>query len=188
MRGPMQDLGAGPLWAVILWRDRVQSTVLHRGRAQIYTAALTRELSTFANVRDEICSFWRERSLLTMKFIWRFYWIIKRKVYLAKMNNLPKHHGAGPQRRGAQCSCIGCIGLRPALSGYSHGASVSTQKEETKVCWRITRRWVATRYWAEERNVFFAGQSDRRINFDISTASCTSCEMCLPHLVQSFGW
>ena len=21
----------------------------------------------------------------------------------------------GPQRRGAQCSCIGCIGLRPAL-------------------------------------------------------------------------
>jgi len=22
-------------------------------------------------------------------------------VYLAKMNNLPKHHGAGPQRRGA---------------------------------------------------------------------------------------
>jgi len=31
-----------------------------------------------------------------MKFIWRFYWIIKRKVYLAKMSNLPKHHGAGP--------------------------------------------------------------------------------------------
>ena len=29
-----------------------------------------------------------------------------------EMNNLPKHHGAGPQRRGAQCSCIG---LRPAL-------------------------------------------------------------------------
>jgi len=23
------------------------------------------------------------------------------------MNNLPKHYGAGPQRRGAQCSCIG---------------------------------------------------------------------------------
>jgi len=50
-----------------------------------------------------------------MKFTWRFYWILKCKVYLAKMNNLPKHHGAGPQRRGAQCSCIGCIGLRPAL-------------------------------------------------------------------------
>jgi len=32
-----------------------------------------------------------------------------------KMNKLPKHHGAGPQRRGTQCSCIGCIGLRPAL-------------------------------------------------------------------------
>jgi len=27
----------------------------HRGRAQIYSAALTRELSTFANVREEIC-------------------------------------------------------------------------------------------------------------------------------------
>jgi len=82
------------------------------GRAQICSAALTRELSTFANVREEICQFWRERSLLTTKFIWRFYWFLKRKVYLAKMNNLPTHHGAGPQRRGAQCSCIG---LRPAL-------------------------------------------------------------------------
>jgi len=29
------------------------------------------------------------------------------------MNNLPKHR---PQRRGAQCSRIGCIGLRPALT------------------------------------------------------------------------
>jgi len=50
-----------------------------------------------------------------MKFIWQFYWILKRKVYLSKMNNLPIHHGAGPQKRGAQCSCIGCIGLRSAL-------------------------------------------------------------------------
>ena len=32
------------------------------------------------------------------------------------MNNLPKHHGGGPQRRRAQSSCIGCIGLRPALT------------------------------------------------------------------------
>jgi len=31
------------------------------------------------------------------------------------MNNLPKHYGPGFQRRGAQCSCIGCIGLRPGL-------------------------------------------------------------------------
>jgi len=37
------------------------------------------------------------------------------RVHLAKMSNLPKHHGAGPQKRGAQCSCIACIGLRPAL-------------------------------------------------------------------------
>jgi len=39
-------------------------------------------------------------------------WILKRKVYQAKMNNLPKHHGAGPQRRRGQC---GCIGWRPGL-------------------------------------------------------------------------
>jgi len=31
-----------------------------------------------------------------MKFIWRFYSVLTRKVYLAKINNLPKHHGAGP--------------------------------------------------------------------------------------------
>jgi len=59
-----------------------------RGRAQMYSAALTRESSTFANVREEICYFWRERSLLTMELMWRFYWLLKRKVYLAKMNNL----------------------------------------------------------------------------------------------------
>jgi len=28
MRDPMQDFSAGPLWAVILWRHRAQSTVL----------------------------------------------------------------------------------------------------------------------------------------------------------------
>jgi len=37
------------------------------------------------------------------------------------MNNLSKRHGAGPQEAGAQeawaqCSCMGCIGLRPALN------------------------------------------------------------------------
>jgi len=31
------------------------------------------------------------------------------------MNNLTKHHGAGPPEARAQCSCIGWIGLRPAL-------------------------------------------------------------------------
>jgi len=41
-----------------------------------------------------------------------------------KMNSLRKHHGAGSQRRGAQCSCVGCIGLRPALVS----ASVSISK------------------------------------------------------------
>ena len=36
VRGPMQDWGAAPLWAIVLWRHRVQSTVLYNpGRAQI---------------------------------------------------------------------------------------------------------------------------------------------------------
>jgi len=67
-----------------------------RGRAQICGTALTRELSTFANVREEFCWFWRERSLLTMKFIWRFYWILKRKVYLAKWIIYPNTMARGP--------------------------------------------------------------------------------------------
>jgi len=53
-----------------------------------------------------------------MKSIWRFYRILKRKVHLAKINILPKHHGVGLQRRGAQCNCIG---LRPALTSSSIG-------------------------------------------------------------------
>jgi len=32
-----------------------------------------------------------------------------------KINNLPKHRGAGPPEARAQRSCIRCIGLRPAL-------------------------------------------------------------------------
>ena len=51
--------------------------------------------------------------LLTMRFI-SLSTILVRKEYLAKTNNLPNHHGAGPLRRGAQS--IGCIGLRPALN------------------------------------------------------------------------
>jgi len=31
-----------------------------------------------------------------MTFISRFYSILERKGYLEKKNNLPKHHGAGP--------------------------------------------------------------------------------------------
>jgi len=64
MRGPMQDLGAGPnarpklgaplssdFMAVIVFSQ----SSYDRGRVQICSAALTRELSTFANVREEIC-------------------------------------------------------------------------------------------------------------------------------------
>jgi len=41
--------------------------------------------------------------------------ILVRTEYLAGTNNLPKRYGAGPLRRGAQCSRIGWIDLRPAL-------------------------------------------------------------------------
>jgi len=56
-----------------------------------------------------------EFGLTEVYCISHLYWILERKEYLGKMNNLPKHHCAGPQRCGAQCSCIGCIGLRLAL-------------------------------------------------------------------------
>ena len=69
-----------------------------RGRVQICSTALTRELNTFANVREEICWFWRGRSLLTMKFIWRYYWILKRKVYLAKWIIFPNIMVRGPMQ------------------------------------------------------------------------------------------
>jgi len=34
----------------------------------------------------------------------------------------------GPQRRGAQCSCIGCIGLRPALHKHISDLVVLREK------------------------------------------------------------
>jgi len=55
MRGPMQGLGAGPLWAVIYEVIVFSLLCYNRGGAQIYSTALTQELSTFANVREEIC-------------------------------------------------------------------------------------------------------------------------------------
>jgi len=42
-------------------------------------------------------------NLLTMRFMNRLSWIFELKEYLAKMNNLPKYHGAGPpEARGPQ--------------------------------------------------------------------------------------
>jgi len=54
-RGPMQDLCAGPpeqwFYDVIVFSQPCYD----RGKAQICSTALTRESSTFANVREEIC-------------------------------------------------------------------------------------------------------------------------------------
>jgi len=51
----MQDLGVGPseqwFYDVIVFSQQCYD----RGRAQIYSAAVTRELSTFANIREDIC-------------------------------------------------------------------------------------------------------------------------------------
>ena len=75
-----------------------------RCRAHIYSAALTRELGTFANVWEEI---------LTRAFF------VKNKIYIAFLLNSQAQGVSGkneqstqtPWRR-AQCSCIG---LRPTL-------------------------------------------------------------------------
>jgi len=131
MQGPMQDLCAEPMkdqgrgpseqcfYEVIVFSQPCYD----RGRAQICSTALTREWSTFANFRKEICWFWRERFLLTVKCIWHFYWILKRKVYLAKWIICPNTMARGPRRCGAQCSCIG---LRSALVPTTN--SILTQR------------------------------------------------------------
>jgi len=114
MRGPIQDETRGPsehwFYDVIVFSQ----TCYDRGRAQICSTPLTRKLSTFANVRGNLL-------VLTGAFF------VSSEIYMpflvnsqaqgvsGKIKNLPKHHGVGPQRRGAQCSCIGCIGFRPAL-------------------------------------------------------------------------
>ena len=55
--------------------------------------------------------------MLTVRIICRFYIILECKECLAKMKQFQtaKHHDVGPPETRAQCSCIGCIGLRPAL-------------------------------------------------------------------------
>ena len=113
MRGPMQNLGVGPNTrsrrGAPLSSNFMKSSC-SVNRVTIVTErrckAHTRELSTFANVRRS--------SLLTMKFTTEF---SSARCIWQKWATCPNkhHHGAGPQRSGAQCSCIGCIGLRPAL-------------------------------------------------------------------------
>ena len=65
------------------------------------------------------CLFWREHCLLTMRFYKPLLLNLSARS-IWQNEQLSKHmargpRGAGPQRRGAQCSRIGCIGLRPAL-------------------------------------------------------------------------
>jgi len=92
--------------------------------------------SVFIELEEIYRSFKRDNHLVTMTFK-SLATILERKEHQAKMNNLSNHHGAGPLRRGAQCSCIGCIGLRPALyiwillvtfsKNRSFGMSLSTR-------------------------------------------------------------
>ena len=51
-----------------------------------------------------------------------------------------------------------------------------------------SRERIATRYLTEDRNVFFAGQINRRINFEFSTDLRTSWEICLSYPIEFFGW
>ena len=95
VRGTVQDLGTGPLWAVVLWRHHVQSTVLYdHGRTQIQSESWARLLA-FDNRGNS--SLVLTRPLLVNNEIYKpFPLNLTRKGYLEKMNNLPKRHGAGP--------------------------------------------------------------------------------------------
>ena len=119
MRGPMQGLGAGPLCAVVLCKtpaggptDR-WSIKKEWDMVECRYNVLVLDLSTFDNIRwlEEIhYSFKWDNCLLSMRFIIRFYNSRVRAV--SGKNEQP----AQTAWRGAQCNCIGCIGLRPALA------------------------------------------------------------------------
>jgi len=51
-----------------------------------------------------------------MTFISRYY--ISRAPGVSGKSEQPTTTARGLQRRGAQCSCISCIGIRPALAGW----------------------------------------------------------------------
>ena len=65
-----------------------------------------------------------------MTFIWRFYWIIKRNLHLAKMNNLPKHHGAGHHAAASVASAKGRPWFRNKVPFDKH-SSVSLDKHSS---------------------------------------------------------
>jgi len=65
-----------------------------------------------------------------MRFISRFYRILERKEYLEKWATSPNTMWWGPQRHGAQCSCIG---LRPALCRIPLCASAHGVKSDISV-------------------------------------------------------
>jgi len=64
-----------------------------------------------------------------MKFISGLYWILERKWYLKKMNNLPKHHGAGPN---AAASVYGRP-CRPAYYDYTWKEMCSANCTKTEL-------------------------------------------------------
>ena len=109
MQGPMQDLDAGlnaKAWhGASLSSDMTSSCLINRVRIVVegrYTVQHEHEnwarLLTFGT--KFACS---EENVLCWQ--WRFHWILKWKLHLAKMNNLPDapwhwRHGAGPPEGG----------------------------------------------------------------------------------------
>jgi len=56
------------------------------------------------------------RALYASSEVYRLFLLNYRAQGVSRKNEQPaKRYGRGPQERGAQCSCIGCIGLGPAL-------------------------------------------------------------------------
>jgi len=66
-----------------------------------------------------------------MRFIRRFYWILERKGYPEKMNNLPKHHGARP-------NAAASVEAGPDGTHYS---AVSSNAETSAKCQLSTAWW-----------------------------------------------
>jgi len=108
----MQDLGTGPLSAVFYDVIVFNQPCYDRGRARIYSAALTRELSAFANVRYRgnllfLTSAFFDNNEICLTFL-----LNSRAQGVSGKNE----QSTQTPLRGAQCSCIG---LRPALLGTS---------------------------------------------------------------------
>jgi len=149
-----------------------------RGRALIYSAALTRELSTFVNVRGNL--------LVLTRGVF-----VNNEIYMAFLLNSQAQVVSGKneqstqtQWRGAQCSCIGCICLRPVLIIITKAdkGSITTvlDKEwywEDAGWWRNVKTSNPTASTTEDVNKFVLARNQENIketSFRLKTSDATT--------------